>query len=146
MPPGAMSMLSRTGPQVMLINAWAGSGGDLFPYLFREAGLGPLIGTRTWGGLIGISGVPQLIDGGGITAPNLALYGPDGRWLIEGHGVEPDIEVAENPMAGGPAEDAQLRRAVEEVQRLIQSRPPVFVQPPPFDDRTVRGLKNSSRK
>jgi tricorn protease len=146
MPPGAMSMLSRTGPQVMLINAWAGSGGDLFPYLFREAGLGPLIGTRTWGGLIGISGVPQLIDGGGITAPNLALYGPDGRWLIEGHGVEPDIEVAENPMAGGPAEDAQLRRAVEEVQGLIQSRPPVFVEPPPFDDRTVRSRKNSSRK
>ncbi len=146
MPPSAMSMLSRTGPQVMLINAWAGSGGDLFPYLFREAGLGPLIGTRTWGGLIGISGAPQLIDGGGITAPTLALYGPDGRWLIEGHGVEPDIEVAENPTAAGPADDPQLRRAVEEVMRLMQSRPPVFVQPPPFDDRTVRGLKNTSRR
>ncbi len=134
-----LSPQSRTGPQVMLINSWAGSGGDLFPYLFKEAGLGPLIGTRTWGGLIGISGGPQLIDGGGVTTPNLALYGLDGEWLIEGHGVEPDVEVVEDPTALAKGVDPQLERAIEEVLRLLEEQPPVFVDPPPFDDRTARG-------
>lgn len=144
--PASMSMLSRTGPKVMLINAWAGSGGDLFPYLFKDAGLGPLIGTRTWGGLIGISGAPPLIDGGGITVPTLALYGPDGKWLIEGHGVEPDIEVLENPTGLSPAEDAQLIRAVEEVRKALEQRPPVFVNPPAYDDRTARGQRSIGRE
>ena len=75
----------------MLINGWSGSGGDAFPFYFREAGLGPLIGTRTWGGLIGISGAPSLVDGGGVTVPTFRMYDPKGRWFAEGHGVDPDI-------------------------------------------------------
>ena len=77
----------------MIINEWAGSGGDAFPYSFRKAGLGPLVGKRTWGGLVGISGNPMFIDGGFITAPNLAIWHPDGYWDVEGYGVDPDIEV-----------------------------------------------------
>ncbi len=76
----------------MLINGLAGSGGDMFPALFRQAGLGKLIGMRTWGGLVGISGNPSLIDGGSVTAPTFAYYEKDGTWGIEGHGVEPDID------------------------------------------------------
>ena len=75
----------------MLINGWSGSGGDAFPFYFRQAGLGPLIGTRTWGGLIGISGAPSLVDGGGVTVPTFRMYDPKGEWFAEGHGVEPDI-------------------------------------------------------
>ena len=79
------------GPKVMLINGWSGSGGDAFPDYFRKKHLGPLIGTRTWGVLIGISGVPSLIDGGSITAPSFRMYNSDGTWFKEGHGVDPDI-------------------------------------------------------
>jgi tricorn protease len=76
------------GPKVMLINGWSGSGGDAFPHYFKEKNLGPLIGARTWGGLIGISGCPGLIDGGGITVPAFRIYNPDGSWFKEGHGVD----------------------------------------------------------
>ena len=137
--PVPVDPMSRTGAQVMLINAWAGSGGDLLPYLFKEAGLGPLIGTRTWGGLVGVSGAPRLIDGGFVTTPNLALYGLDGEWLIEGHGTEPDIEVVEDLSLMARGRDPQLERAIEEVLRLLSAQPPVFVDPPPFDDRTAEG-------
>ena len=88
--------VSHTGPKVMLINGWSGSGGDAFPYYFREAGLGPLVGTRTWGGLIGISGNPQLIDGGFVSAPTFGIYNDDG-WTVEGYGVDPDYEVENAP-------------------------------------------------
>jgi tricorn protease len=128
----------------MLINAWAGSGGDLLPYLFRQAGLGPLIGTRTWGGLVGISGSPPLIDGGIVTLPNLALYSTDGEWLVEGHGVEPDIEVIDDPGVLARGEDPQLARAVEEVLRMLEESPPVFTDPPAYDDRTAAGLREAA--
>ncbi len=85
------------GPKCMLINGLAGSGGDMFPALFRQAGLGKLIGTRTWGGLVGISGNPSMIDGSSVTAPTFAYYEKDGTWGIEGHGVDPDIEVVDDP-------------------------------------------------
>ena len=140
-PPMRWNPLSRTGAQAMLINAWAGSGGDLLPYLFRQAGLGPLIGTRTWGGLVGISGSPPLIDGGIVTLPNLALYSTDGEWLVEGHGVEPDIEVIDDPGVLARGEDPQLARAVEEVLRMLEESPPVFTDPPAYDDRTAAGLR-----
>ena len=81
---------------VPLPNGWSGSGGDAFPDYFRKKGLGPLIGGRTWGGLIGISGMPNLIDGGAITAPTFRMYNQDGTWFKEGHGVDPDIAVDEN--------------------------------------------------
>ena len=111
------------GPKVMLINGWSGSGGDAFPDYFRKVGLGPLIGTRTWGGLIGISGVPYLIDGGIVTVPTFRMYNPDGTWFAEGHGVDPDIEVPEDHTQLARGVDNQLQRAIEEInQALRQNR------------------------
>ncbi|HWA82937.1 MAG TPA: PDZ domain-containing protein, partial [Fimbriimonadaceae bacterium] len=81
------------GPKVLLINQYAGSGGDYFPWHFRKVGLGPLIGKRTWGGLVGILVFPPLMDGGSVTAPNIAFYNPNGTWDVENHGVDPDIDV-----------------------------------------------------
>ena len=89
--------VAHRGPKVMLINGWSGSGGDAFPFYFREAGLGPLIGTRTWGGLIGISGSPDLVDGGDVTVPTFRMYDVRGKWFAEGHGVEPDIRSTRIP-------------------------------------------------
>ena len=111
------------GPKVMLINGWSGSGGDAFPDYFRKKKLGPLIGARTWGGLIGISGVPQLIDGGGITVPTFRMYNPDGTWFKEGHGVDPDIEVQEDLTSLSKGVDTQLERAITEVKEAIKKSP-----------------------
>ena len=117
--------IAHTGAQVMLINAWSGSGGDAFPYYFRAAGLGPLIGTRTWGGLIGISGSPDLVDGGRLTAPTFSFYNLDGEWEVENQGVAPDIEVVDDPALMVDGGDPQLERAISEVLRLLEERPPV---------------------
>ena len=108
------------GPKVMLINGWSGSGGDAFPDYFRKKKLGPLIGARTWGGLIGISGVPQLIDGGSITVPTFRMYNPDGTWFKEGYGVDLDIEVMEDLTALSKGSDAQLERAIAEIKELLK--------------------------
>lgn len=134
-----LSTVSRTGPTVMLINSWAGSGGDAFPYLFRRAGLGPIIGTRTWGGLVGISRFYPLIDGGGVTAPSLALYTPEGEWMLEGHGLEPDIKVIDDPAAMAKGGDPQLERAISELQSLMKQNPPKKVVVPAPGDRTAHG-------
>jgi tricorn protease len=105
----------------MLINGWSGSGGDAFPDYFRKAGLGPLIGMRTWGGLIGISGSPDLIDGGQVTVPTFRMYDPDGKWFREGHGVDPDIEVPEDYTQMVKGIDVQLDRGVQEVMKQLQA-------------------------
>lgn len=110
------------GPKVMLINGWSGSGGDAFPDYFKKKNLGPLIGTRTWGGLIGISGYPDLIDGAYITAPSFRIYNPDGTWFKEGHGVDPDIEVPEDLGAMAKGIDPQLERAIVEIQKLLLTK------------------------
>jgi tricorn protease len=110
------------GPKVMLINGWSGSGGDAFPDYFRKAGLGPLIGNRTWGGLIGISGVPNLIDGGAITAPSFRMFNIDGTWFKEGHGVDPDIVVDEDLGLMAKGTDPQLEKAIEEIKLLIKEK------------------------
>ena len=115
--------VAHRGPQVMLINGWSGSGGDAFPFYFREAGLGPLIGTRTWGGLIGISGAPPLADGGGVTVPTFRMFDPKGQWFAEGHGVDPDIQVDEDPTALAKGSDPQLERAIKEVTDRIGKEP-----------------------
>ena len=115
--------VAHRGAQVMLINGWSGSGGDAFPFYFRQAGLGPLIGTRTWGGLIGISGAPSLIDGGGVTVPTFRMYDPKGQWFAEGHGVDPDIPVEEDPAQLAKGTDPQLERAIQEVMRRIATQP-----------------------
>jgi tricorn protease len=103
----------HSGPKAMLINGLAGSGGDMFPWLFREADLGPLIGTRTWGGLVGISTVPGLIDSGYTAVPNFGFYETDGTWGIEGHGVDPDIEVVDDPAKMQDNLDPQLQAAID---------------------------------
>ena len=110
------------GPKVMLINGWSGSGGDAFPDYFRKKNLGPLIGTRTWGGLIGISGYPDFVDGGTITAPSFRLFNPDGTWFKEGHGVDPDIEVAEDLGSMAKGIDPQLERAILEIKNLLKTK------------------------
>jgi tricorn protease len=110
------------GPKVMLINGWSGSGGDAFPDYFRKAGLGPLIGARTWGGLIGISGVPGLIDGGGVTVPTFRMYNIDGTWFKEGHGVDPDIAVPEDLTQGAKGVDTQLERGITEIQTQLKTK------------------------
>ncbi len=124
------------GPKVMLINGWSGSGGDAFPDFFRKRGLGPLIGTRTWGGLIGITGAPPFIDGGGMTVPTFRMYDPDGTWFAEGHGVEPDILVPEDPGQLSRGTDVQLERAIEEVMNRIQQNPPAKPERPAYEDRS----------
>jgi len=129
----------------MLINGLAGSGGDAFPYFFRQAGLGKLIGTRTWGGLVGISGNPALIDGGYTSAPTFAFYETDGTWGIEGHGVDPDIEVIDDPAlmvnGGDPQLDAAIRHIIDELKRHP------FVQPkrPAYPNRSGAGIKKEDK-
>jgi tricorn protease len=111
--------VAHYGPQVMLINGWAGSGGDALPWYFRTANRGPILGVRTWGGLIGPAMSHRLIDGGSIVVPPMRLYGPEGRWFAEGHGVDPDIEVIEDPGALARGVDVQLERAITEATRLL---------------------------
>lgn len=110
------------GPKVMLINGWSGSGGDAFPDYFRKSNLGPLIGSRTWGGLIGISGSPTLIDGGAVTIPTFRMYNGDGTWFKEGHGVDPDIDVPEDLTALSKGTDPQLERAITEIKNLLKTK------------------------
>lgn len=114
---------SHFGPKAMLINGWSGSGGDAFPDYFRKSGLGPLIGTRTWGGLIGISGVPGLIDGGSVTVPTFRMYNPDGTWFPEGHGVDPDITVPEDPGRLTRGSDPQIDRALLHLMGELEKKP-----------------------
>jgi tricorn protease len=123
--------VAHRGPQVMLINGWSGSGGDAFPTYFKQAGMGPLIGTRTWGGLIGISGAPQLVDGGTVSVPTFRMYDPKGTWFREGHGVDPDIEVIDDPTQLANGTDPQLARAIKEVQDRIAKAPKPPTRPAP---------------
>ena len=123
---------SINGPKVMVINEMSGSGGDALPWLFREQKLGPLVGTRTWGGLIGIDGYPQLIDGGGITAPRRALYSTRGEWEVENRGVPPDIEVIQDPKLVRQGHDPQLEKAVAVALGLLAKNPPATYPRPPY--------------
>jgi len=112
------------GPKAMLINQNAGSGGDLLPWLFRQSKLGTLVGTRTWGGLVGIGGYPVLMDGGTITAPRTALYGLHGEFEIENIGVPPDVVVEDDPKSVAAGHDPQLERAVQIVMDELKKNPP----------------------
>lgn len=131
------------GPKVMVINESAGSGGDALPYYFKLRKIGPLVGTRTWGGLVGTTGVPPTIDGGGISAPNLAFYDLSGRWAVENEGVAPDIEVENTPAAVMAGRDPQLERAVQEALALLERNPVRRVPRPAPIDRVSK--KPSSR-
>ena len=126
------------GPKVMIINESAGSGGDALPYMFRLRKLGPLVGTRTWGGLVGTLGFPETIDGGGITAPNLAFYNLKGEWDVENIGVAPDIVVEYTPAEVNKGRDPQLERAVAEAMKLLEQNPPRRLRRPAPIDRVTK--------
>jgi len=112
------------GPKAMLVNQLAGSGGDALPWYFRKMQVGPLIGTRTWGGLVAAFTAPELMDGGYVTAPDAAVYGLDGEWEVENVGVAPDIEVELDPAAWRAGRDPQLERAVSWLLQELERNPP----------------------
>ena len=120
------------GPKVMLINPYAGSGGDLIPWFFHHSEVGKLVGERTWGGEVGITGYPPLIDGGLITAPSLAFFTTEGKWGIENEGVPPDIEVSEDPRAWRQGHDLQLEKAVQTALDGLKANPLPKPTVPPF--------------
>ena len=140
---------SHQGPKCMLINGLAGSGGDMFPALFRQNGLGKLIGTRTWGGLVGISGNPPLLDGAGVTAPTFGYYENDGTWGIEGHGVDPDIEIIDDPALmvslEGEVADPQLDAAIQHMMAEIERNPYVPPTRPAGPDRSGMGVTEEDK-
>jgi tricorn protease-like protein/C-terminal processing protease CtpA/Prc len=133
------------GPKAMLINGLAGSGGDMFPWLFKHNKLGEVIGTRTWGGLVGISGNPGLMDGGSISVPTFGFYETDGTWGVEGHGIDPTIEVIDDPakMRGGG--DPQLEKAVEVLLEQIRTRGHKPTPKPAGPDRSGMGLPDADK-
>jgi tricorn protease len=111
------------GPKVMLVNQNSGSGGDAMPWYFRKASLGKLVGTRTWGGLVGIGGYPTLLDGGRVTAPRYAIYGLNGDWEVENHGIAPDVVVEETPKDFMAGKDVQLETGVQLVLDELKAHP-----------------------
>jgi tricorn protease len=119
------------GPKVMLIDQDAGSGGDFLPYGFRHLNLGKLIGTRTWGGLIGISANPQLIDGGSLTVPFFRFFTPESEWHVENEGVAPDLEVPLDPLAVNAGNDVQLDAAIADVLQQLKSSPQIPLKSAP---------------
>lgn len=133
--PTKTPQLAHDGPKAMLINGYSSSGGDALPYYFRQAGLGKLIGTRTWGGLIGISGNPDLVDGGQVIAATFRILDNDGNWIIENEGVVPDIEVIDRPELIYQGVDPSLERAIEELLMELAANPakPVAAPPAPTD-------------
>ena len=120
------------GPKVMLINQNSGSGGDAMPWYFRKASLGKLVGTRTWGGLVGIGGFPTLLDGGRVTAPRYAIYGLSSDWEVENHGIKPDIEVQELPKEFAAGHDMQLETGVKQVLDELKAHPVPEIPIPPY--------------
>jgi tricorn protease len=111
------------GPKVMLINQNSGSGGDAMPWYFRKAGIGKLVGTRTWGGLVGIGGYPPLLDGGAVMAPRYAIYGLHGDWEVENHGIAPDVPVEDLPKDFAAGHDKQLETGVQLVLDELKANP-----------------------
>lgn len=127
---------SIQGPKVMLIDETAGSGGDFLPWMWRKFGLGKLIGKRTWGGLVGILGFPVLMDGGSVTAPNLAIWTPEEGWIVENVGVPPDIEVEQMPADVINGHDPQLEKAIQVVMEELKKSTPKQPQRPPYPVKT----------
>jgi tricorn protease len=133
---------TNTGPMGMLINGWAGSGGDALPWAFQELKAGPIVGERTLGILVGPATGHLLIDGGGITVPGARLYDNDGHWFWEGEGVKPDFPVWDDPNLLIQGRDPQMEKVVEEVLKILKDHPPMHTPPPPMEDRTAEGLNS----
>ncbi|MBP7864751.1 MAG: PD40 domain-containing protein [Acidobacteria bacterium] len=125
-------LASVYGPKALIVNEYAGSGGDMFPYLFRQRKIGPLVGKRTWGGLVGITGYPVLMDGGGVTAPSIAFVTKEGTFAVENEGVAPDIEVEYTPADFAAGRDPQLEKAVESVLKALEAHKAPTFAPGPF--------------
>ncbi|MBI1302184.1 MAG: peptidase S41 [Phycisphaera sp.] len=142
---GAWPPDGHRGPKAMLVNGLAGSGGDMFPWLFQHNKLGPVIGTRTWGGLIGISGNPSLLDGGTIAVPTFGFYETDGTWGVEGHGIDPDIEVIDDPALMKDGGDPQLEKAVEVLLKELETNAYKPVPEPKGPNRRGMGLPDSDK-
>ncbi len=136
--PLTMPIAAVWGPKVMITNDAAGSGGDFLPYMFRFKGIGPLVGTRTWGGLVGIWDVPPLIDGGFITAPRGGFFDLEGEWAVENEGVAPDYEVEQTPKLVNQGHDPQLERAVEIALELLDKQKVTILPQPPDPVRVKR--------
>ena len=120
------------GPKVMIINEMAGSGGDLLPFMFKRRKIGPIVGKRTWGGLVATGDTPPFVDGGSMIAPRFGFFARDNKWAVENEGVAPDIDVENWPKDVIAGRDPQLERAVQEALRLLQANPlPRVVEPPP---------------
>ena len=119
------------GPKVMLINERSGSGGDLLPYMFKFKDLGPLVGTRTWGGLVGTWDTPRFIDGGRMVAPRGGFYDINGEWAVEGEGIAPDVEVIQDPKLVLEGHDPQLEKGVEEALKLLEKEGEFELKPEP---------------
>ncbi|MFH0843552.1 MAG: PDZ domain-containing protein, partial [Bacteroidota bacterium] len=134
--PGKTPAIAHDGPKAMLINGFSSSGGDAFPYYFRKLGLGKLIGTRTWGGLVGISGNAGLVDGGYVSVPRFGVFDADEGWIIEGIGVSPDIEVVDRPEQLAKGIDPCVEKAVEVLLQELKEKPVKKVTAPAFPDRS----------
>ncbi|KAF0235423.1 MAG: tricorn, partial [Prolixibacteraceae bacterium] len=128
--------VAHNGPKVMLINGYSSSGGDALPYYFRKKGLGQLIGTRTWGGLVGISGNARLVDGGNISVPRFGIFDENGEWIIEGIGVYPDIEVVDRPEQLAKGIDPSIEKAVEVLLKELEKNPVKKVKVPEPPNRS----------
>jgi len=128
--PGATPAYAHVGPKVMLINGYSASGGDALPYYFRKRKLGTIIGTRTWGGLIGLSGNPDLMDGGNVSAPQFRFLDTEGMWAVEGVGVSPDIEVYDRPDLVAAGQDPSLEAAVKLLLDQLAKNPPKRIVAP----------------
>jgi tricorn protease len=124
------------GSMVCLLDENSSSDGDIFPHMFKQAGLGPLIGKRSWGGVVGISNHGPLLDGGSVNVPESGTNAVTGEWVIEGHGVDPDIEVENDPKSVIAGRDPQLERGVEEVLKLMRKNPRHLPQRPADPVRT----------
>jgi tricorn protease len=129
---------SIQGPKALLADETAGSGGDLLPWMWRKFGMGPVIGQRTWGGLVGILGYPVLMDGGSITAPNLAIWTPEDGWTVENEGVPPDIAVEQTPAEVIAGRDPQLLKAIEWVTAELRKAPATSARRPAYPDKSGR--------
>jgi tricorn protease len=130
------------GPKVCLLDENSSSDGDIFPHMFRQAKLGPLIGKRSWGGVVGITSHGPLLDGGGVNVPQFGTNAVSGEWVIEGHGVDPDIEVENDPKSVLEGRDPQLERGIAEVERLRREKPHTLPQrpaPPVRTKATIQG-------
>jgi tricorn protease len=134
------------GPKVLIIDENAGSGGDFFPWLFRKSKLGTIVGTRTWGGLVGVSGYPPLMDGGSITAPSMAIWTPEDGWIVENEGVPPDIEVEQTPADLIAGRDPQLEKAIAIALKELEKNPKTTHTRPAYPIRALPGSRPGGKQ